>query len=147
MKRSDSLLAELRSLGLALTVKGDRLMVRPSGLLTDELRQAIREHRSALLSLVASERLEQSENRTAAIHAGNGKQQSAMTQKLESLRCCSCGNFWPMSQDIGDSVFGLGRCVLTRSGLSPDGSACWPRAIRKCSHFNSDEINSQGGGQ
>ena len=147
MKRSDSLLAKLRSLGLALTVKGDRLMVRPSGLLTDELRQAIRENRSALLSLVASERLEQSENRTAAIHAGNGKQQSAMTQKLESLRCCSCGNFWPMSQDIGDSVFGLGRCALTRSGLPPNGSACWPRAIRKCSHFNSDEINSQGGGQ
>ena len=145
MKSFDSLLAELRSRDLVLTVKVGRLMVGPAGLLTDQLRQAIREHRSALLSLAASERAEQSENRMGAIHAENGKQRSAMSRELESSRCCSCGNFRPMSRDIGDSAFGLGRCALTRSGLSPDGSACWPRAMRKCSHFNSDEINSRGG--
>lgn len=45
MKSSDSLLAELRSRGLTLTVRGGRLLVGPAGLLTDELRRAIRENR------------------------------------------------------------------------------------------------------
>jgi hypothetical protein len=62
MKTSDtsilaasSLLAELKAAGFALTVEGSRLRVSPADMLTDELRQRIREHRDALTSILAAE--------------------------------------------------------------------------------------------
>ena len=147
MKSSDSLLVELGSRGLTLTAKGGRLIVRPAGLLTDELRQAIRENRVGLLTLVASERSDLADTCQHAIHAEKSEQRVATARALESVRCCSCRNFLPMPQDIGDSEFGLGRCGLTHGGLTPESSACWPKAIRKCFHFNPAKENLPQGGE
>ncbi len=57
MKTSNpSLLVEkLKAGGFTLTAEGGRLRVAPAGRLTDELREAIRQRRAALLSLVANE--------------------------------------------------------------------------------------------
>lgn len=47
------LLDELRTNGVHLTVKGEHLAVdAPKGVLTDDLRQAIRQHKAALLTLL-----------------------------------------------------------------------------------------------
>ncbi len=47
------LLTTLRDLGVTLTPGGDQLRVdAPAGVLTDELRQAMRTHKAALLDLV-----------------------------------------------------------------------------------------------
>ncbi|WP_158007153.1 hypothetical protein [Acidithiobacillus caldus] len=127
MKSSDSLLAELRSRGLTLTVRGGRLLVGPAGLLTDELRRAIRENRHDLLTLAASDCSDVTDTGQHVFNATKSEQRF--------VRCCSCKHFLPMPQDVGDPEFGLGRCTLTHGGLAPDGSACWSRAIRKCLHF------------
>src|SRR5215467_2136003 len=44
------LLTTLRKRGLSIAAHGDALVVRPRGLLTDELRFAIRAHKPALLA-------------------------------------------------------------------------------------------------
>jgi len=50
------LLGELRSKGVWLSVEDDQLVVdAPRGLLTDDLRQAIRQHKPALLALLRQE--------------------------------------------------------------------------------------------
>lgn len=57
MKNSDpSLLVEkLMAAGFTLTADGSRLRVAPADLLTDELRAGIREHKAALISILAAE--------------------------------------------------------------------------------------------
>src|SRR5262245_50917138 len=48
------LLEELHTKGVHLTVEGERVAVdAPKGVLTDDLRQAIRQHKAALLALLA----------------------------------------------------------------------------------------------
>lgn len=48
-----ALLDHLRALGAEVCVEGDKLRYRaPAGVLTDDLRQAIREHKAALLELL-----------------------------------------------------------------------------------------------
>lgn len=47
------LLQHLRGAGFRLDVAGDKLMVAPAAALTDAYRQAIREHRTELLALLA----------------------------------------------------------------------------------------------
>ena len=50
-----SLLVEkLMAAGFALTAEGSRLRVSPADLLTDELRESIRENKAALLALLAA---------------------------------------------------------------------------------------------
>ncbi len=62
MKTSDpsilaasSLLVELKAAGFTLTAEGSRLRASPADMLTDELRQRIREHRTGLISILAAE--------------------------------------------------------------------------------------------
>ncbi|OFA16436.1 hypothetical protein A4U49_07365 [Acidithiobacillus ferrivorans] len=57
MKTSDPslLVEELTAAGFALTAEGSRLRVSPADMLTDELRQRIREHRTGLMSILAAE--------------------------------------------------------------------------------------------
>jgi hypothetical protein len=50
-----SLIKEIRALGCTLQVEGESLRVRPASLLTDSLREAIREHKTAILSLICRE--------------------------------------------------------------------------------------------
>ena len=51
-----ALLDQLQILGVCLTAQGERLQVDASpGVLTDELRQAIRQHKQELLVLLAQE--------------------------------------------------------------------------------------------
>lgn len=52
---ASSLLAELRAEGFTLTAEGSRLRVAHADMLTDELRQRIREHRAGLMSILAAE--------------------------------------------------------------------------------------------
>ncbi len=47
-----SILEQLQSAGLAVECEGDRLTVKPKELLTDELRQAIRDHKSEIMLLL-----------------------------------------------------------------------------------------------
>lgn len=47
------LLDHLRTIGLSLTVEGDQLLCAPKEKLTDELRALIREHKPALMALLA----------------------------------------------------------------------------------------------
>jgi hypothetical protein len=47
------ILNRLHTLGVSVTLRGDRLAVRPSGRLTPELRQAIQEHKPDLMLLLA----------------------------------------------------------------------------------------------
>lgn len=56
MKTSDpSILVEkLKAAGFTLTAEGSRLRVAPADMLTDELRQRIREHRAGLISILAA---------------------------------------------------------------------------------------------
>lgn len=51
------LLAALRAVGLTLTPDGDWLWVRPRSKLTDPRRQAIQDHKLALLAALKAERL------------------------------------------------------------------------------------------
>ena len=50
-------LITLRSVGLTLTVEGDRIRVTPREVLTADLRQLIRTHKDALFALLCSERV------------------------------------------------------------------------------------------
>jgi len=49
------MLAELRALGLTLSLDGARLLVEPRALLTDALRNRIRAHKQALMRELAEE--------------------------------------------------------------------------------------------
>ena len=53
---SDDLLVNLRTVGFTLSAKGGKLLVSPASKLTPELTEAIREHKPALLALLAAER-------------------------------------------------------------------------------------------
>ena len=52
---ASSLLAELKAAGFTLSAEGSRLRVAPADMLTDELRQRIREHRAGIMSILAAE--------------------------------------------------------------------------------------------
>lgn len=129
-------MVELRSQGLTLTAEGGKLQVGPTERLTDELRQVIREHRAALLALVASESENTAKWYNHTTQAPKVSQNANMAQQKALVRCCDCSRFVPMDGTVGDSVWGIGSCTTTDSGLSPDGKACWPRAPRTCSNFN-----------
>lgn len=63
-----ALLQELQEVGCELRPEGDRLRVRaPAGVLTDELRSLIREHKAALLGLLSGGEAGQAEPRRDAL--------------------------------------------------------------------------------
>src|SRR5689334_10247911 len=50
-----SLLTDLRARGVAVEALGDRVRFRPTGLVTESDRAAIREHKAALLAMLAGD--------------------------------------------------------------------------------------------
>lgn len=135
MKSSNpSLLVEkLKTAGFTLTVEGSRLRVAPADLLTDELRQSIKEHRSGIIALLAAE---------AGPDAESGLTRTEKMQhnaRMAPLRthCGTCLHFLP---DTINPSQGVGRCEVTGAGPTPGASgykACYPMAPRTCPSYES----------
>jgi len=141
MKTSDPslLAAELKAAGFTLTAEGGRLRVAPAGLLTDELREAIRQHRDDLFSLVQN----QAPQTAPADGIGIGSTPPEKIEKkavsalaMGTVTCEACSKFQPNAEN---PARGLGRCSVTPSGLPPSGGtgyrAPYPFSRRTCSHF------------
>ncbi|MBN6739965.1 hypothetical protein JKG47_05335 [Acidithiobacillus sp. MC6.1] len=138
MKTSEtSLLAEkLRTGGFTLTAEGSRLRVAPADLLSDELREEIRQHRAALLSLVANEAPESApavRSTTDLTPPPSVRPEQDMATQRAS--CGQCLHFLP---DTINPAQGVGTCKATTTGLPPPGNgyrAAFPRAPRTCPSY------------
>lgn len=143
MKSSDpSLLVEkLKAAGFTLSASGGRLQVGPAVLLTDELRQSIREHRAGIIRILAAEPAPAPESYPSPTPAASV--QPAPRKQPQRVSCGVCLHFLP-GQPLPEQS--LGRCGLTRAGPpSPkhgDYLACFPRAPRTCSQFQHKEPTS-----
>jgi len=130
MKTSDPFLAELRRRGLTLTAEGSRLRVAPAGLLTNDLREHIREHRAGLIALLAAESAPAVESYPSS---STPAEKIAPGANLGPLRvsCVACSHFLP---DTINPSEGLGRCGVTGTGppAGGNGYACFPMAPRQC---------------
>ncbi|MBE7562320.1 hypothetical protein H7F10_04995 [Acidithiobacillus sp. HP-6] len=131
MKLSNpSLLVEkLRTAGLTLSTIGGNLKVGPAVLLTDELRQAIREHRDEMIRILAATPENYPSNTPAASVRPEPRKQP------QRVTCGECLRFLPGQPLPGQS---LGTCSLTRSGPPSGGSgykACYPMAPRQCPSY------------
>jgi hypothetical protein len=86
------LLQHLRGAGFKLDVAGNKLMVAPAGALTDDYRQAIRDHKAALLALLAGEaddaEHEAFEERAAIMQFDGGL--SRADAETEARACTAC---------------------------------------------------------
>lgn len=56
MMGAQSILDQLRDIGIAVSIEDERIAVKPASWLTPELRHAIREHKADLMRLVDAER-------------------------------------------------------------------------------------------
>lgn len=138
MKLSNpSLLVEkLRAAGLTLSAHGGRLQVGPADLLTDELRQSIKEHRAGLISILeAAPAIESYPSPTPA-----EKMQHRANTGPSRVFCGQCLHFLP---DTINPAQGIGTCSLTGAGppsvASGDYAACYPMAPRKCPSYEGIE--------
>ncbi|MCE5360379.1 MAG: hypothetical protein JJ714_05215 [Acidithiobacillus sp.] len=140
---ASSLALELTKAGFTLTAEGGRLRVAPAGLLTDELREAIRRHRDDLFSLVQNQALQPA----PADGMGIGSTEAEKVEKIAVsgpangvVTCGACLRFQPNTEN---PARGLGRCCVTPSGLPPSGGtgyrAPYPFSRRTCSHFVAKE--------
>lgn len=131
------LVEELRSGGFALTAEGSRLRVAPADMLTDELRQRIREHRAALVSILAAESAPGGRSTTDATPAACVHPEQDMAPSCTF--CGTCLHFVPGQPLPGQS---LGTCSLTGAGPPSGGSgykACYPMAPRTCPSYEGIE--------
>ena len=105
-----ALLDELHTKGVHLTVEGERVAVdAPKGVLTDALRQAIRQHKKALRALLA-----QPANDAAAIAPCTQEAYTHPAPLTPCYPCVVCGS----TERWNDH--GIWRCV-----------ACWPSPERQ----------------
>ncbi|WP_153940434.1 hypothetical protein [Acidithiobacillus thiooxidans] len=130
---ASSILAELKAAGFALTAEGSRLRVSPADMLTDELRQRIREHRAALVSILAAESAPAGRSATDAAPA------ACVHPEQDMAHCGACSHFLP---DTINPAQGVGRCGVTGAGPPSGGSgykACYPMAPRTCHSYEGNE--------
>ena len=130
---ASSLLAELRAAGFTLTAEGPRLRVAPADMLTDELRQRIREHRTGLMSILAAESALDGRSSTNATPA------ACVRPEQDMAHCGACSHFLP---DTINPAQGIGRCGVTGAGPPSGGSgykACYPMAPRTCPSYERNE--------
>ncbi|MHB1322330.1 MAG: TubC N-terminal docking domain-related protein [Acidithiobacillus ferrivorans] len=130
---ASSILAELKAAGFALTAEGSRLRVAPADMLTDELRQRIREHRTALMSILAAESAPAVRSATDATPA------ACVRPEQDMAHCGACSHFLP---DAINPAQGVGRCGVTGAGPPSGGDgykACYPMAPRQCPSYEGNE--------
>lgn len=85
---TSKLLTELQQRGVNLTVDGDNLRyVAPKGALTDELRQAIKDHKAELLELLQADAVPPKAAATDRREASERKRKDA---KIRCQRCDDC---------------------------------------------------------
>lgn len=111
---TELILQRLYDLGLTITVVGDRLTVRPKDILTDEIRQTIRDHKPNLIRLLL---LSQSDHPDLHKHEGD----------VTCLYCRHCGYVDYVNFGRHDQT-----CVCTLSGKPLVGIP----APRKCAGFS-----------
>ncbi len=80
------IIEQLHSLGLSVTLEGDRLAVRPPGRLTPELRQAIQDNKPDLIRLLATDAAREG----PPYPDGRGL-----------VKCSHCSKFRPIGQEAG----------------------------------------------
>jgi hypothetical protein len=86
------LLQKLREIGCELRPEGDRLRVRaPAGVLTDELRSLIREHKAELLRLLSAGSRGQEEARPSP---ASGIALALSLQDDGTCYCCKGSRWW-----------------------------------------------------
>lgn len=133
MKTSNSSPLAAASLLVELKAAGSRLRVAPADSLTDELRQAIREHRTGIVRILAAEAAPDVESYLCTTqplsvrHSADMAPQSAPA----TVTCGSCVRFQP-----GTTKMGIGVCSATSNGLPPKEQrgylAAYPMAPRLC---------------
>jgi hypothetical protein len=134
-----SLLAEMRSAGLTIAVDGGRLRVGPAGLLTDELRASIREHRAGLISILAAETAPAVESATDPTPAEKIDSRPVSGPAMGTVHCRDCQHFVP---DTINPPEGVGLCGVTGAGPPSGGSgykACYPMAPRRCPSYQKEQ--------
>ncbi len=135
---ASSLAEKLKAAGFTITTEGGRLRVAPADMLTDELRDQIKQHRDALIPLVAKEALQPAPAARVGIDPTPADKTAPRANMAPSrLSCGSCLHYQPGEPNPAES---LGRCLLTVGGGPPHGGggyrACFPMAPRTCSHFD-----------
>jgi len=133
------LVAELKAEGFTLTAEGGRLRVAPARLLTDELRESIRQHRAALLSLVENQALQTAPAVRVGIDSTQPKKIEKKPVSAPAMGTVTCGSCLNYQANAENPARGLGRCALTLTGLPPAGGsgyrAPYPFSSRICPHF------------
>ena len=127
------LVAELRAAGLTLSAHGGKLKAGPADLLTDEVRQSIKDRRTEILSILAAE----STPAVNTIPATPMQHSAAMAPSRVS--CGTCLHFLP---DTINPAQGVGHCGVTGAGPPSGGSgykACYPMAPRTCPSYEGNE--------
>ncbi|MBU2760580.1 hypothetical protein [Acidithiobacillus sulfurivorans] len=131
--KPSNLVAELRAAGLNLSTIGGKLKVGPADLLTDELRQSIRERRAEIIRTLAAESAPAVESHPSTT------QPASVRPEPRKVACGECSRFLP---DTINPAQGLGRCNITGTGPPSGGSgykACYPMAPRQCPNFERNE--------
>lgn len=133
---SSLLVEKLRTAGLTLSAHGGKLKVGPAGLLTDGLRQSIRENRAEIIRiLAATPESYPSTTPAASVRPEPRKQPQRVT-------CGECARFLPGQPLPGQS---LGTCSLTGAGPPDGGSgykACYPMAPRACPSYEQKDTET-----
>lgn len=134
------LLAELTGAGFSVAADGDRLVIRPASLLTDDMRAALRASKPDLLALLADNRAEADaaryQDRRARLlrwgwAAGDAEKLAARLTRRDReadprVSCADCGHFRPW------------RCANhERAGLkSADCGRAWAELLQRCPGFS-----------
>ena len=131
MAEAVTLLAVMRKVGLHVRLDGGQLRVGPARLIEPYDVAYIKEHRAALVSILAAESAPDIESATDATPAEKMQHRPDMTSSRVS--CGTCLHFLP---DTIHPAQGVGRCGVTGAGPPSGGDgyrACFPLAPRRCS--------------
>ena len=128
---TDELVAETNRLGIALTSNGEKLRVEaPIGALTDELRQALGEHKTEILALLTRSH-QDTETLLVRLRAGqvwlleqHQRWQNDDTNAVDDAEFSRAwAGWWALDQQLRDQHHFQG-CVFAPDGSCPDGFPC-----------------------
>jgi|SRR5262245_60752430 len=105
------LLSDLQSRGFVLSSVEDGVLVKPSKHLTDEDRQAIRDHKAELLALLRSD---PSDGEVCPICHGELKEE--VGKQFRHLWCPTYGHFDSWRAPVGRKLSDTGAPIIRRRG-------------------------------
>ncbi len=129
---AEVLIDQLHSQGLTISADGDRLLVAPSSGLTDDLRAAIRQHKSELLEVLSLSRTRACETLNLSAHtdAASNEPEATAPQHFITIRASAMPKTCPLCEEgepahISGNLWRCPACSYRFELAGPD-----PEALR-----------------